>query len=61
MDRVESTVDAKASGLSYSTTERNRYTYTWKTRQAWASTCRELVLKLKDDEEYRAFFKFTRR
>jgi hypothetical protein len=35
------------------------YTYVWKTSKNWAGTCRQLLVKLKDGETYRAYFQFT--
>jgi hypothetical protein len=34
------------------------YTYVWKTNKAWAGTCRQLLVKLKDNSEHRANFDF---
>jgi extracellular elastinolytic metalloproteinase len=35
------------------------YHYNWKTDEAWAGTCRELVLTRKDGKQHRAFFSFS--
>jgi uncharacterized membrane protein len=35
-----------------------RYIYVWKTKKAWAGTCREFVLELKDGTRHSARFKF---
>jgi hypothetical protein len=35
-----------------------QYHYLWKTDGAWAGTCREAIVKLKDDTELRARFSF---
>ena len=34
------------------------YQYVWKTDRAWAGTCREVIVKLKDGTEFRARFSF---
>lgn len=57
LDDVEETVTAGASTLSYSAGS-DQYNYVWKTEKTWASTCRQLVVKLVDGEEQRASFKF---
>jgi hypothetical protein len=57
IDDIEETVSAGASSLSYDTST-DLYTYIWKTHKGWASTCRQLVVKLNDDTYYRANFKF---
>ena len=36
------------------------YTYVWKTDKAWANTCRELLVKLKDASVHTAVFHFVR-
>ena len=58
VDRIEETVTAGASGLTYDAAA-DEYTYVWKTDKAWAG-CRQLVLKLDDGTVHRANFKFTR-
>ena len=35
------------------------YTYPWKTEDAWAGTCREVVATRDDGRQHRAFFRFT--
>lgn len=35
------------------------YTYVWKTDKAWAGTCRRLVVKLTDNSEHVALFRFN--
>jgi Tol biopolymer transport system component len=57
LDSIEQTVSAGQSKLSYNA-RTNRYTYTWKTREAWSGTCRQLVVKLDDGSVHRANFKF---
>ena len=57
VDGIEQTVTAGASSLSYDPGS-DVYTYVWKTDKAWARTCRQLVLKLKDDSSHHANFTF---
>jgi hypothetical protein len=38
----------------------NTYTYVWKTEKAWANTCRQLIVTLKDGSVQRANFNFTK-
>ena len=57
VDGIEQTVRAATSSLSYDAGTQ-RYEYTWKTDPAWAGTCRQLVMKLKDGTSRRADFKF---
>ena len=59
VDGIEETVTAGASGLSYDAAA-DRYVYVWKTDKAWANTCRQLVVKLKDGTFHRANFKLTK-
>lgn len=54
---LEETVTAGGSSLSYNLTT-DQYNYVWKTEQAWAGTCRQLVLQLNDGSIHRANFKF---
>ena len=35
-----------------------QYVYVWKTDKAWSGTCRQLVVKLSDNTEHRANFRF---
>ncbi|TVP42872.1 MAG: hypothetical protein EA350_14715 [Gemmatimonadales bacterium] len=56
---VEETVTAGSSSLSYDA-EADQYTYVWRTDRGWASTCRQLVVRLDDGSEYRANFHFVR-
>jgi hypothetical protein len=56
-DLIEETVNAGGSSLSYNTTT-DLYTYIWKTDKAWKGTCRMLVVKLNDNTEHLAKFKF---
>lgn len=52
---VDQTVSANSSGLKYDAAS-NQYSYVWKTDKSWAGQCRQLVLKLKDGNTYRAKF-----
>jgi DNA-binding beta-propeller fold protein YncE len=54
---LEETVTAGGSSLSYDPLA-DLYNYVWKTDQAWAGTCRQLVLQLNDGSTHRANFKF---
>jgi T5SS/PEP-CTERM-associated repeat protein len=47
------------STLSYDVTT-NTYTLVWKTDKAWANTCRQLVLGLKDGSQHVAAFKLSK-
>jgi hypothetical protein len=55
VDITEGTTTAGSSSLSYSP---DQYSYVWKTESIWATTCRQLVIKLNDGTEHRANFKF---
>src|SRR5215218_3564928 len=57
IDEIERIVPADAGALSYNPST-GRYAYTWKTDTAWAGTCRQLVMKLKDNSYHRANFRF---
>jgi predicted extracellular nuclease len=59
VDAVEETVTAGASGLFYDPLT-DTYTYVWKTRPAWGTTCRQLVMVLDDGSIHLANFKFRR-
>jgi hypothetical protein len=48
---------AGGSGLSYDPAS-GQYSYVWKTEKAWAGTCRVLSLRLADETEHLAAFKF---
>lgn len=58
-DAIEETVAAGASGLSYDTATGN-YVYVWKTEKAWAGTCREFMITLRDGQAITARFKFSK-
>jgi len=53
-DSIEATTAGK-SGLSYDR-DTDTYTYVWKTNKAWANTCRQLILVLKDGTIHVAYF-----
>ncbi len=57
VDAIEETVTAGSSGLSYDPST-DQYTYVWKTNKAWAGTCRQLIVRLKDGTDHKANFKF---
>ena len=57
VDGLEETLTAGSSSLSYDAAA-DRYQYVWKTSDAWAGTCRQLVVKLRDGSSHRANFKF---
>jgi subtilisin family serine protease len=54
-DAIEQTVTAGGSSLSFGS---GQYVYVWKTDKAWSGTCRQLVVKLRDNTEHRASFRF---
>jgi Domain of unknown function DUF11/HYR domain len=54
---VTETVTAGQSSLSYDPAS-DQYTYVWATNRAWAGTCRQLVIQLKDGCIHRASFRF---
>jgi hypothetical protein len=56
---IESTVTAGQSSLSYDAGN-DQYNYVWKTDDAWANTCRVLILKLRDGTSHEAKFKFKK-
>jgi hypothetical protein len=56
-DDIEQTLTAGGSSLSYDATA-DQYNYVWKTNKAWAGTCRQLVVILKDGSIHIANFKF---
>jgi subtilisin family serine protease len=58
VDAVEQTLTAGSSSLDYDQVTQ-QYTYVWKTSKEWAGSCRQLVVKLKDGTEYRAFFQLV--
>jgi uncharacterized protein len=54
---LEPALNPGGSALSYKA-ETDVYTYGWKTSRAWAGTCREFVIVLKDGSIHNAFFSF---
>ena len=58
-DAIEETVKAGSSSLTYDAAS-DTYTYVWVTNSAWAGTCRQLNIRLKDGSEHMANFKFLR-
>ena len=61
LDAIEETVTATTSGLKYDPTANlpyGQYVYVWKTSPLWAGTCRKLTVKLIDETEHSAYFKF---
>src|SRR5215203_3315723 len=57
IDRIEQTVSAGASNISYDVAT-GQYIYVWKTTKAWKGTCRQFTMKLDDGTVHRANFKF---
>jgi hypothetical protein len=57
VDDVEQTVTADSSGLTYDPST-DQYAYVWKTNKSWAGTCRRLILRLTDETDHVAHFKF---
>jgi hypothetical protein len=56
-DEIEQTVAAGASGLQYDAAS-GQYSYTWNTDKAWASSCRQLTIRLVDGTDHVALFQF---
>jgi hypothetical protein len=54
-DVIEQTVTAGGSSLTF---ENGQYVYIWKTQASWVGTCRQLVLKLRDNTVHTATFSF---
>lgn len=54
---VEATETSGGSTLTYDAAS-DQYSYNWKTEKAWAGTCRVLTVKLVDNTEHTAYFKF---
>jgi hypothetical protein len=52
---IEKTV--VGSSLSYDAAT-DTYTYVWTTKNSWAGTCRQLIVKLNDGSDHVAFFQF---
>jgi len=58
-NEIAATESSGHSGLSYDAST-DAYTYAWKTEKAWANTCRELVIKLKDATVWTATLRFRK-
>jgi hypothetical protein len=58
-DTIDETLTAGNSSLSYDAAA-DQYVYVWKTDKGWAGQCRQLVVKLVDNTEHTANFKFTK-
>jgi hypothetical protein len=58
-EAIEATVTAGQSSLSYDAGN-DQYNYVWKTDDAWANTCRVLIVKLRDGTSHEAKFKFKK-
>lgn len=56
---IEETVTAGSSSLSYNAST-DQYTYVWKTSKSWDGTCRRLILRLNDNSEHVANFRFIK-
>ena len=54
---IDVTVTAGGSSLAYDAGA-DQYIYVWKTEKAWKSTCRMLVVRLKDGSDHFAKFRF---
>ena len=54
---IENTVTAGNSSLSYDAVTA-QYSYVWKTGKSWKGTCRMLVVRLNDNTEHLAKFRF---
>jgi hypothetical protein len=54
---LEATVTAGSSSLSYDPST-GQYTYVWKMDKAWAGSCRQLIVKLRDGTQRVAYFRF---
>ena len=54
---IEETVTAGNSSLGYNATT-GQYTYIWKTERSWKGTCRKLVVRLNDNTNHLAKFRF---
>ena len=57
LDVIEETSSAGTSGLSYDAAT-DQYTYVWKTKKAWAGSCRQLQVGLDDGKVRSAAFSF---
>lgn len=59
IDLPAATATPGQSSLTYDA-RTDTYTYVWKTEGAWANTCRELIVRLRDETVHRAVFTFER-
>lgn len=50
-------VATEQSNFSYDPNT-DQYSYIWKTKATWAGSCRQLIIKLNDGSEQRAYFRF---
>jgi len=57
LDEVEQTVTAGGSSLTYDQAS-DQYSYVWKTSNAWAGSCRQLAVALRDGSVHTANFRF---
>jgi hypothetical protein len=57
---ISASISADGRFVAFSSFATNRYNYVWKTNNAWANTCRQLVLRFKEGTQKIALFKFTR-
>lgn len=55
-DNVQTTT-AGQSSLAYDSGA-DQYTYTWKTENAWAGACKQLIIRLADGTDHIAYFRF---
>ena len=55
VDAIEETDTAGASSLSFAD---GQYHYVWKTEKGWSGTCRQFVVKLRDNTLHHATFRF---
>lgn len=59
INSIEETSTAGSSSLSYNAII-DQYNYVWKTDKAWANSCRQLQVQLKDGTYHNANFKFLK-
>lgn len=56
VDAIEETVSSPSIGLTYQAGTAS-YQYVWKSDRAWAGTCRQITIKLRDGSIHQALFK----
>jgi hypothetical protein len=56
---VNASLQSVNANLSY-TAKTNRYSFDWNTTKSWKNTCRQLIIKLKDNNTHLAKFKFNK-